>query len=822
MAHQDLGSFNEPPSSIQTEVIINHLTLDNNKKISCQNGHSKLIPKSQRNGDVPHKEAILLDLNDDFSDSLEHTINTFSSIKETTELDSLEFESLQVQSNDKQFVRPFDSSQDSSLCSELSIDILQSPSTDSAEGHSDRGIADGEVEDRLQSFDISSEHRNTYDNIVSTAQNPLVYTQTSVQSERMEESIIEKEIRLQKEREEMLARERRNISTSPIKHMHVNNSIAVGVVDLTQESQRKSERPSSSPLPLQQKSENTYTSYTTESKIAMEIREFKEREKELRALRERIRSSDINETLPNEEDNDVSIETSHSDYSVKSGSSRGDNPSSERRSPFTNTVQPEHRRHHTPAIPLDTLHGGQQYNLGFAFANRQKANVKVKPLLDNETQETAVYISMSESPVEKEIRLAKEKEEALRRERTQMSQGSQMSQRTQMSPTTEGDQESTKNSTEGEKESTKNSNTPNFSRSKSSTPTTFNGDTQKMLATSRIQKEINEQTERELALRAGGQIQTISQERTDSKVTRLGDGDFSMKEEITLNSVEPQQYKNIITSAQHDDASSSPLLVPIQTGAMVSNNTLSLQLPAKVQGVVPDSVVSQPTKTPSIMNGQETRIPSPSSSSNSSNTITPPGRRFVQNPTGKRGISMQRFIASRGKEVRAICSSSLKSTSNGYPTPAFIRGSSAVQNVNQTYGNFNALAPVVVRREKTEGKPPLAHRKSLPSTELKIQEELKELKQREEELRIQRARHLASSQPNLHTLIDDNDGQTESFGQDNSQILKERSSSNPDLSENGTMENHEEIKAPTTANQRRRSALIAQWEQRIQEAEVKT
>ncbi|XP_076356725.1 uncharacterized protein LOC143249976 [Tachypleus tridentatus] len=43
MAHQDLGSFNEPPSSIQTEVIINHLTLDNNKKISCQNGHSNLF-----------------------------------------------------------------------------------------------------------------------------------------------------------------------------------------------------------------------------------------------------------------------------------------------------------------------------------------------------------------------------------------------------------------------------------------------------------------------------------------------------------------------------------------------------------------------------------------------------------------------------------------------------------------------------------------------------------------------------------------------------------------------------------------------------------
>ncbi|XP_022236851.1 uncharacterized protein LOC111084436 [Limulus polyphemus] len=804
MAHQDLGSFidSEPTSSIQSKVIINHLSVDDNKKVAYQNGHSKLNSKSQRNGDVPHKEAILLDLNDDFNDSLNHAINTFSSIEETTELDSLEFENQQVQNNGKPFVRPFDSSQDSSLCSELSVDILRPPSTDSAEGLSDRGIADGEVEDRLQSFDINSEHRSTYENVASTAQNLLVHKQTSVQSGRMEESIIEKEIRLQKEREEMLARERQSISPSPINQVHVNNNIAVGV-GLTQESQRKSERLSFSPLPLQQKSQSNYTNYTTESKIAMEIREFKEREEELRKLRERVHSFDINETSPSEEDNDISIETNHSDCSIKSGSSRGDNLSSERQSPLTNAVQSEQRRHYTPAISLDTLHGGQQYNLGFAFANRRKENIKVKPLSDNGTQETSVFKSMSESPVEKEIRLAKEREEALRRERILVS------------PTTEGNEE---------KESTKNSNAHNSSKSKSSIPTTFNGNTQKMLATSRIQKEIDEQTERELALRAGGQIQTISQERTDSKVTRLGDGDFSMKEDITLNSVEPQQHKNIITSIQRDDASnhvtSSPLLIPVQTCTVDSDNTLSLQLPAKVRGVVLDSVVPQPTKTPSsIMNGQETRIPSPSSSSNSSNAITPPGRRFVQNPAGNRGISMQRFIASRGKEVRAISSSNLKSTSNGYPTATFIRGSSSVQNINQTYSNFSTLAPVVVRRGNSEGKPPLTHRKSLPSTELKIQEELKELKEREEELRLQRARHLATSQPNLHTLVDDNDDQTESFDQDNSQIRKERSSSNPDLSENGIMENQAEIKAPTPNNHRRRSVLIAQWEQRIQESE---
>lgn len=41
---------------------------------------------------------------------------------------------------------------------------------------------------------------------------------------------------------------------------------------------------------------------------------------------------------------------------------------------------------------------------------------------------------------------------------------------------------------------------------------------QKVLATTRIQQEIEEQTQREMALRAAGSIKTISHERTDIKV----------------------------------------------------------------------------------------------------------------------------------------------------------------------------------------------------------------------------------------------------------------------------------------------------------------
>lgn len=40
-------------------------------------------------------------------------------------------------------------------------------------------------------------------------------------------------------------------------------------------------------------------------------------------------------------------------------------------------------------------------------------------------------------------------------------------------------------------------------------------------ATAKIQMEIEEQTQREMALRETGHIQTISQERTDAKVAKL-------------------------------------------------------------------------------------------------------------------------------------------------------------------------------------------------------------------------------------------------------------------------------------------------------------
>ena len=59
-------------------------------------------------------------------------------------------------------------------------------------------------------------------------------------------------------------------------------------------------------------------------------------------------------------------------------------------------------------------------------------------------------------------------------------------------------------------------------------------DIQKLLATTRIQQEIEEQTQREIALKATGSIKTISQERTDVKVAKLGQSDIPIQKDNSM------------------------------------------------------------------------------------------------------------------------------------------------------------------------------------------------------------------------------------------------------------------------------------------------
>ncbi|XP_076331437.1 uncharacterized protein LOC143236777 isoform X2 [Tachypleus tridentatus] len=766
MAHQD---FTSP---IQIQENINYSNLDHKEKLRYQNNQTKLACKPQLNGDVSHKNTVFVELDNDlFKRSVQYTA--------------------EVNSSDKSSERPFDTSQDSSLSSDLSSDSLRSPSITCTHKLCDRGFTDGDVPNRPEDTRISIEQRNNLKNeVLATGEKTEIFTHSTTNCSKMEESIIEREIRLQKMREETLARERQAVTLGQAKQSSHNpvSSKPTLVDSIVQESPRSVDQP---------KINGSNADYTPESKIAMEIKQFKEREEELRHLRQKTRHFGVTE-----ENNHLTNETSQSDCS---GSSHDDYLSSERQSPV---VQPS-QNNVTRTISLDALHGGQHYNLGFAFASRRKENIKVRPLTDQENEEeTPTFKTMNESPVEREIRLVKEREEALRKERGSTppvtSQNNEWKTPQRYSPV----------STTGLKSAT----FPNFG-----------GNTQKMLAASRIQKEIDEQTEREMALRAGGHIQTISKERTDSKVTRLADKDC---ERVSSPAVQqPCNHTNTPTEKNDSLFSITPTSSPMQDQVRSLDKSSTWSPATQEQGLIVDSSPLA-AKTPSpVTNGRAHRqeskkLPSPVSSINSSNATTPSGRRFIQNPTGTRGISMQRFIASRGKEVRAFSTSSLKSPPNcqvnnynGYASPTYTRSPSATYPANHTKGYSDSLPPVVVKRERREGRPPSVLRKSLPSTESKIQEELKEIKEREEELRLQRARILGSSQPNLH-MLDDADDQPEVFDQKNFQIIKEKSSSNPDLSVIGNEESHIEKKAPS--GQRRRSVLIDQWEQKIQEAEVKT
>lgn len=439
--------------------------------------------------------------------------------------------------------------------------------------------------------------------------------------------------------------------------------------------------------------------HAAESKIAMEIREMRKREEELRLMREKAAL----ETKPQE----ISNESIQSDGSTKSEDFLEDDAGSANLNFHTKNSM-------TRAVSLDSLHVGRTYNVGYAFCHRRKDRIKVKPLEDGDETDcpASEYVSLKESPIEREIRRARQREEELKREKGLIPNGHEKEKVIQ----------------------------PQESVRVSESPVAGH-DTQRLLATSRIQQEIREQTKREMALRQSGHIQTISQERTDSKVTRIGD---------TVNGLTPPT-----------DGKQSP----------ISN----VEIYEKTNGHVVDG-----------------KSPSPTSSTSSANNI-PVGRRLSNPPAPGRGVSMQRFIKSKGKDLGFTAFSGCNYYNDGLNSDYYEIRPPQIRKIN------GHLGPIVNRRSAT--------------AESKIQEELKEMKAREDELKRQRARLLGLSQPNLSSLSSDDDLVTNG---DAEEAHLDRANSNPNLLDEN--DNHDS----TVSSGRRRSALIAQWEQRIQKAEAKS
>ncbi|KAG8240169.1 hypothetical protein J437_LFUL009459 [Ladona fulva] len=108
------------------------------------------------------------------------------------------------------------------------------------------------------------------------------------------------------------------------------------------------------------------------------------------------------------------------------------------------------------------------------------------------------------------------------------------------------------------------------------------------------------------------------------------------------------------------------------------------------------------------------------------------------------------------------------------------------------------------------------------SAEEKIQEELKQMKVREDELRLQRAHIMAQSQPNLLSIMDESEERSLQIDDDNEKMPSLYSTlSNPNLldldGDTPVKENDFSQDQVAQKNARRKSALIAHWESRIQQ-----
>ncbi|CAN8010862.1 unnamed protein product, partial [Ixodes pacificus] len=398
-----------------------------------------------------------------------------------------------------------------------------------------------------------------------------------------EDSIVAREIRAQKEREETIARERK-LAQEAAKLSPVTEKPA---------SPAPSPQSSSVPAPFPAFIEKRFNC-PSDSKIADEIRELQEREEELRVLRERLLLQ--NEPAPTKPSSDEGERAHSASSSSPNGISR--------------------------TVSVESLPSGQS---GLSFASRRKDKITVRPLSDglDETPSPTSFSSNGESPIEREIRLTRDREEALRREKGLLGQ-------------LQAEGFVKKGDTVLPSSICKTVKTGSVPRG----PPPL-GSTQKILATSRIQQEIEEQTQREMALRESGHIQTISQERTDSRVTRIG-----------------------------SDGSTSPT-APV------------------------NSTTTPPLSTTAVKatNGHAAKA---------TNGTT-------------RGVSMQKFLASRGKELV-------------FTTPPQ-NGGFAEKSAGFEY---RELKPPQLQKGVVSGD---ALRKGLVTAETKIQEEMRVMKEREEELR---------------------------------------------------------------------------------------
>lgn len=402
-------------------------------------------------------------------------------------------------------------------------------------------------------------------------------------------------------------------------------------------------------IPGVQKTEQPYSTCTTETKIAMEIREMREREEELRIMREQALVSPAASPVPPKTPSTPSIRSPSPSPSPKEGPS---------------------------PIPQ-----GPGYRVSSVFGHKGA----ISPSLSINEEKKQFKTFSKESAVEREIRLAKDREEELRKQKGL--------------PPREDD-------SYVKPSEVKSSQVRVFGKVGTNTSSV------KQAATAKIQLEIEEQTQREMALRETGNIQTISQERTDAKVAKLKPAESPVPIYNNGSSVSPVNGTNGHSS--------------------------------------PDFGAPYKRSSPSPTNARPASI-------------------FAQN-TGmtKNNINMHKFITSKGKET------TFNAPRNG---PFVPKDESIIRS---------AVPPAMIKLKRNV------------SVESKIQQEIMEMKQREEELK------------KLHMNM--TNGNSEENGTEENGTEHEMNQKNTLVNEIGNGIMDEELSP-------RHNKLIAQWEQRIQKAE---
>ncbi|XP_018496435.1 uncharacterized protein LOC100909032 [Galendromus occidentalis] len=577
---------------------------------------------------------------------------------------------------------------DCSITSDLSRDMLTSPNSSqhSNYAHSNSALSDPECDSDLllkcsspeEEDDLLCEMQSKQDiqdiNEINEAarDNALISIETpkvdhkklmpqALKPVPVEETIIAREIRLQREREDEIQKEREEARRRAAEKMGSLSGSTGSLLD---------ERPASKSTPFTRPLATSTPKGARDVgalKIEDEIRQLKEREDELRRVRESLQQK-----VQQQEILDFKIEPQQSD------------PKQDTK---TDTVVRPSPISSASPIPKQTT----------------RRAVKVRPLDDgDEIPETTVY--QHETPIEREIRLARERDEALRREKGLLT----------------GRRDSVDSSSILSERSTTSSTSSSCTDLRSPRTPVHN------MVTSKIQKEIEEQNRKELELKKEGVIRTISVERSDSKVAKIG---------------------------------------------------------AEVEAPRPRTFSSS------------------SSGSCSTQTAAAPFRRPAFG-TVARGISMQKFIASQGKKIvptRPIEPRWVEAPSSRQPR--FELGTVNLEN-------------------KCDAKP----RRHLVTAQSKIQQELKLFKERETELR--RMRKLGGSHPNLSTLVvatdipvSDEDDDDDFVKDDTSPkglypSLRQRVLSNPNLLD---CDEPAKVPEPLAPIVRKKSAMVAEWENRIRQ-----